>query len=118
MRKGYNPTLEPDAFIDAIAYGHRIGGDLTASSVRDFAGPAADGPAWLMDVCSLPAGRRFREMRLQHLLGIQPVEHGFMLLPEGVDPPRLLQRLGWRKGGRMLDDLSGLLLDVYEGPMR
>ncbi|MFC4009676.1 hypothetical protein ACFOY2_20785 [Nonomuraea purpurea] len=121
-RRSHNPTRQPGASIVAIAYGHRIRGDARAISVDDFARPLPDGSAALMTLCGHPHEplRWNRTLPLRDLmlhLRRLSAERAFMLLPEGVVLPEPLDELGWVKGGRLPDDLSGRPLDLYEGPL-
>ncbi|MEV0380988.1 hypothetical protein [Nonomuraea sp. NPDC050643] len=81
---------------------------------RADAESAEDGGATGVITVCRPAQGRHRLRSLMHLLG---AEQGLMLVPEGTPPPESLRELGWRKARQMVDEVSGLPLDVLRGPI-
>ncbi|SEG34915.1 hypothetical protein SAMN05444920_102669 [Nonomuraea solani] len=112
-RKEWNPTRQPGAFIVMLLCGHLITGDAGTGSLRDFARPSPDGPACLIRLCGW--SRRPMELQVRFLMHRLDVERGFLLLPEGAEPPAFLPVLGWRKERQVADELTGLSLDVHGG---
>ncbi|MEW9549396.1 hypothetical protein [Nonomuraea sp. NPDC050783] len=113
-RRGYDPTLGPGAIITWVAVGHRVRGDLRASTAAELARPVADGSVAMLAWCG-PVGRMWTSP-LPVMRAERALTRALALLPRGVEVPQVLGESRWRRAGQVVDDLSGRPLDVHEGP--
>jgi hypothetical protein len=109
---------QPGASVAFMAFGFPIDGDAGSLVYDEWAQPAPHGRECLISIFATP-GDRAIEMTVQRLMIMCQRDRGFVVLPEGDDDiASFLERRRWQKTGRIYDDLPGLMLDVYTGPLR
>ncbi|MGW2145204.1 hypothetical protein ACWCOT_12925 [Nonomuraea bangladeshensis] len=109
---------QPGASVAVMAFGFPINGDTGPLIYDEWAQPSPHGRECLISIFATP-GAWAIEMTVQRLMIMCQGDRGFVVLPEGDDGiASFLERRRWHKTGRLYDDLSGLMLNVYTGPLR
>ncbi|MGW5154353.1 hypothetical protein ACWEPN_02605 [Nonomuraea wenchangensis] len=109
---------QPGASVAVMAFGFPIDGDIGSLTYDEWAQPAPRGREYLMSIFASPGAQAIK-ITVHGLLIKCQMDRGFTVLPEGDDEiAALLERRRWHRAGQIYDDLSGLMLDVYGGPLR